>query len=328
MNITALDTIADNPHLFSIVTPIDVDRFEDLLTSHPNRPLVQSVCQSLREGFWPWASTAGRDYPDTYDNTEGRKPITDPAYLAFIREQCAIEEAAGRFSVPFGPALRPGMYGVPLWAVPKPHSDKLRLVVDHSAGAFSLNSMIPKSERSIHLDGLQQFGQALIQARETHADRPLVVWKSDVSHAYRILPMHPLWQIKQTVLVDGKRRVDLCNNFGGGGSGRIWGTFFGLVLWIATFIKLILDLFGYVDDITLLQLWDYLGVPHEKRKQEWGTSLVIIGFLVDTNSMTITMPDQSRFDLIAALRSFAVPKQRRPLVEFQRIAGWVNWSLN
>ncbi|KIY47513.1 hypothetical protein FISHEDRAFT_74617 [Fistulina hepatica ATCC 64428] len=246
----------------------------------------------------------------------------------------------------------PGMYAVPMWVVPKPHSNGLHLVVDHSAGQFSLNSMIPKAERSVHLDGLQQLGQALLSARKQHPNCPLVVWKSDVSRAYRILPMHPLWQIKQTVVLDAERRVDFDNDFGGGGSGRVWSVFFTLMLWIATFIKFILDLFAYVDDafswdfadnllwyepyqtwylmkqVKLLRLWDDLGIPHQRRKQEWGRSLTIIGLLIDANEMTITMPDQSRFDLIAALRAFAVPKHRRPLIEFQRLAGWVNWSLN
>ncbi|KIY52562.1 hypothetical protein FISHEDRAFT_69757 [Fistulina hepatica ATCC 64428] len=352
MNITALDTIQDKPHLFKVDTAVNIVRFEELLVDHPNPSLVASVCRGLRDGFWPWASHQGRDYPETYDNAESRPPLSDPAHVAFAREQFALEVNKRCFSQPFGPTLLPGMYGVPIWVVPKPHSDKLRLVVDHSAGAYSLNSMIPKSERTVHLDGLQQLGQALIRARREHGDKPLVIWKSDISEAYRLLPMNPLWQIKQTVVFDAKRHVDWRNNFGGGGSGRIWTTFFALVLWIALFIKFILDLFAYVDDafswdftgnlvwyepyhawyprkqVLFLQLLDDLGIPHEKRKQEWGTSLVVIGLLVDTVTMTISMPDQSRLDLITVLRSFAVPRQRRHLCEFQQLGGWINWALN
>ena len=29
-----------------------------------------------------------------------------------------------------------------------------------------------------------------------------VAWKSDIAEAYRILPMHPHWQIKQVTQVD------------------------------------------------------------------------------------------------------------------------------
>ena len=40
-------TINENPHLFDIVTPIFVERFKDLLESHPNQPFVKSVCHGL-----------------------------------------------------------------------------------------------------------------------------------------------------------------------------------------------------------------------------------------------------------------------------------------
>ena len=68
----------------------------------------------------------------------------------------------------------------------------------------------------------------------------------------------------------------------------------GLVLWIAIFVKYLADLFGYIDDnfsfdvdgnvlwyepyrcyyptkqTKLLMLWDEIGLPHEKPKQEYG----------------------------------------------------------
>jgi hypothetical protein len=55
--------------------------------------------------------------------------------------QCKKEMKAECFSQPFG-TLLPGMNIVPVHVVPKPLDDKLCLVVDHSAGPYSLNSMI------------------------------------------------------------------------------------------------------------------------------------------------------------------------------------------
>src|SRR5882762_2791238 len=57
---------------------------------------------------------------------------------------------------------------------------------------------------------------------------------------------------------------------------------------------------------------------------------MIIGFDVDPNTMTITMPDVARSDLLNTLRDFAHPGQHRPLREYQRLAGlgWINWALN
>jgi hypothetical protein len=50
-------TIAKHPDLFKVVTPINVEVFAHLLGDHPNQPFVRSVCDGLRNGFWPWADT-------------------------------------------------------------------------------------------------------------------------------------------------------------------------------------------------------------------------------------------------------------------------------
>jgi hypothetical protein len=92
-------------------------------------------------------------------------------------------------------------------------------------------------------------------------------------------------------------------------------------------VKLITDLLAYVDNsfswelednllhyapynkllpakqVHLLELWDELGIHHDKWKQEWGPKLAIIGMEVDANDMTITMPTQLRNELLATIRN-------------------------
>ncbi|PBK94094.1 DNA/RNA polymerase [Armillaria gallica] len=344
-NHVALDTIKSHLTLFHIITPINITCFRELLDSHPNQELVSSVCVGLEAGFWPWADTNNPGYPTTNDNSF--RPLRDHSHVDFIRSQRDTEIDLGRFSHSFGSDLLPGMHSF------KPHSTKLRLIVNHSAGDFSPNSMIPKHEGHAHLDTLKHLGRALIHARRKHGrDVKLVLFKSDVSQAYRRLPMHVLWKIRQVVTIENQHHVDRCNNFGNRGAGRIWCTFFGLVLWIATFVKLLTDIFGYVNDsfswefadretwygpyqkylpakqTTLLTLFDELGVPHEEGKQLHGCILTIIGFDVDPNAMTITMPITSRLELISAIRNFAVVGSRRSLHDFESLGGWCNWSFN
>ncbi len=115
---------------------------------------------------------------------------------------------------------------------------------------------------------------------------------------------------------------------------------------------MLLDIFGYVDDsfswefanqktwyepyrkffpskqAALLTLFDELGVPHEEEKQLHGHILTIIGFDVDPNAMTITMPISSRLELIHAIRNFALVGTHRPLRDLDSLAGWCNWSFN
>lgn len=136
-NLDALSTIRSRPDLFKIVTPIDASRFRDLLSTHPNQPFVHSVYLGLTEGFWPLADTRSTGAPDTADYSG--HSVWEGDKLSFFEETRDEEVSSGRWSADFGPDLLPGMYSSPIFAVPKPHSSKFRMVVDHSAGEFSLN---------------------------------------------------------------------------------------------------------------------------------------------------------------------------------------------
>src|SRR5882724_7179441 len=103
--------------------------------------------------------------------------------MQFTRDQCDIEIKLGCYSLSFGPDLLPGMYSPPINAVPKPHSDKLQLINDHSAGSFSLNSWIKREDATLHLDNLQDFGSLLKTARTCLGCPPAYIFKSDVSQA-------------------------------------------------------------------------------------------------------------------------------------------------
>lgn len=344
-------TLDRYPHLFRIVTPIDVDRFEFLLANHPNRPLVESVVQGLRKGFWPFAETEGQDFPDTWD--EGSMAL-DVEAEAFVEEYARAEQAVDRYSEPFGSELLPGMYSMPIHAVPKPHSDKLRLINNHSAGLWSLNAMIDRGKVGMRPDNVQDLGKNLVHFRNLHGDAPVWLFKSDVKNAYRLLPMHPLWQLKQVVTVNDQRQVDRCLCFGSRGSPDIWSAFQALVVWIAINVKGVDDLLAYMDDtfsydpaedlllykpyqsfmppkqVQLLRLWDELHIPHAPEKQLYGRSLTIIGFSVDATTMKITLPRERLDELVHAIHSFiddAVLRRRR-LREWQQLAGWINWALN
>ena len=104
------------------------------------------------------------------------------------------------------------------------------------------------------MDSISDLTTALLRYRQSHPTTSLVMFKSDVSAAYRRLPLHALWQIKQMATIDGIRHVDRCTSFGGRGSCRSYTAFMGLVLWIAIFIKSLADLFGYIDNNFCLML--------------------------------------------------------------------------
>ncbi|KAJ3846154.1 hypothetical protein EV368DRAFT_53170, partial [Lentinula lateritia] len=81
------------------------------------------------------------------------------------------------------------------------------------------------------------------------------------------------------------------------------------------------------EQVKLLQLWDFLGIPHKQPKQVWSETLTIIGFLVDPNKLTVTLPASSKDKLVVQVKKFAASCWRT-LQEWQQLTSWVNWSLN
>lgn len=230
-NFRVTQTLGLHPDLFKIITPIKTDVLERLVASHLNRPFVTSVIQSLKNGFWPYADTKPFTYPLTCDMSLG--PPEDENEANFLRAQRDIEIAAERFSHDFGVHLYDGMYSLPIHAVPKPKSTDLRLVTNQSAGPFSLNSMIAYADIcGFPMDNMRHLGDLLLQVHDS-SQQPLVLWKSDVANAYRLIPMHPRWQIKQVVTIDNHQHIDRCNCFGGRASLNCWGAFNSLVTWSA-----------------------------------------------------------------------------------------------
>jgi hypothetical protein len=51
----------------------------------------------------------------------------------------------------------------------------------------------------------------------------------------------------------------------------------------------------------LLKLWDELGIPHKEKKQVFGSPLTSIGFDINPNMMSITMPKNTKTELLHKL---------------------------
>jgi hypothetical protein len=349
-NKVARKTISQNPHLFEIVSPIKTDVLRKYLKDHPNKRFYKSAIRGLEEGFWPWADTT--NLPITYDGSGQHSNITNKDKANFIKKQAQEEMNLGRWSKPFGKKLKPGMHSSPIHAVPKSTPGEYRLVTDHSRGPHSLNSTIAKSQVKVKLDSIRDLGSKLLAVRKKHPKRKLILWKSDVKSAYRQLPVHPLWQIKQAVPVEGQFHIDRCNNFGSRGGGWNWDSVISLVNWIAIKKKGVSDLLGYVDDnfswefagkteyykpykkhmptkqVQLLKLWDELGIPHDEEKQLSGPSLPILGYDVDANKMTVKVPDEKKEKVVKLLRSHARVGKTYTVNDLQTAAGSVNSALS
>jgi hypothetical protein len=338
------DTIKSLGNAIKVETPFDVDKFESFLVDHPNRPFVNSVMKGLREGFWPFDESEWKI--ELEEITENYK--MDDTDLKALREFRDRELAAGRWSSALlDTELLPGMKVSPMFVIWQ--HGKPRVVTDHSASG--LNEGIPREEAHVKYDDMRSFGQTLHDAKECNPHRRLVTFKSDVATAFLNLPAHPLWQLRQVVVVDGRLHIVRRLVFGNRASPRCWCAVSGLMCWIATKKLNIVGLHVYMDDffgwdfadnlilyrdrhrpaqqVQLLILWEALACPFEDRKQDHGEQLKIIGFWVNINLGTISLSPQSITDIIDKINRFLSTVNRKPaLREWQRLGGHLNWLLN
>jgi hypothetical protein len=297
-------TIQSLGSAIKVDTPFNVDKFESLLVDHPNQPFVKSVTRGLREGFWPFDKSEWK--VELEEITENYKmDDKDQDALRAFRNR---EMLADRWSGPLPDTeLLPGMKVSPMfvvWQNEKPH-----VVTDHSASG--LNNGIPRTEASVKYDDMRTFGQSLHDAKLGNPGRRMVTFKSDVATAFLNLPAHPLWQLRQVVVVEGHLHIVRRLVFGNRASPRCWCAVSGLICWIAVRKLDIVGLHVYMDDffgwdfadqlvfyrgrhrprrqVQLLILWEAISCPFEDKKQDHGEQLKIIGFWVDINLGTISL---------------------------------------
>lgn len=179
------------------------------------------------------------------------------------------------------------------------------------------------------------------------AAKKLILWKRDVAHAYRNLPMHTQWQLHQLVNIGGYYYMDRCANFGSAASPKLWCLFFSLLLWIAVnrlgvkYINNLMDdtwgvshihsmsLFKGVrvplNQALLLLLFDTIGSPWDSSKQLSGSQLEIIGDYVDTDQISFTLSPEKKRGLIDNLQSFTAQPAHH-LKTWQSTLGWASWG--
>ena len=260
------------------------------LSGHPNPLFVNSVVKGLHDGFWPWADTHLGEYPDTLD--ESMPDPKDKREFEFICAQRGKEIEAGQFLHNFGEELLPGMYSMPIHVVPKPHLTNFRLVTNHSAGMYSLNSMIKREDICRYpLDNMTHLGEMLLKKKEC-PDEEQVLFKSDISDAYSSLFI--AFNLLVTWIGKNVCRIPALGTYSNDSFGVELArnmTFYEPYSWTMP-----------SSQVTLLKLWYHLGIPHKEKKQVFGANLTIIGIDMDANKLTLTLPRENKLELISLLK--------------------------
>ena len=250
-----------------VETPFNVNKLESMLTDHPNQPFVQSVMTGLREGFWPlndgeWKVEL-KEVIDNYSTDEG-----DLDTICNFRDK---GRSAGHWSDELSDSeLLPGMKMSPMFVVWQ--NGKAHVVTDHSGSG--INDGIPKSKAKVPYDDMHPFGQSLHDAHTDNPSHCIITFKSDVASAFLNLPAHPLWQLRQVVIVEGKLYIVRCLVFGNCASPCCWCTVSGLLCWLAIRKLSIFSLHVYMDDFFS---WNFDHVSWEALSTSTSSAALILG---------------------------------------------------
>ncbi|GAA5880568.1 hypothetical protein JCM1840_002976 [Sporobolomyces johnsonii] len=335
---------------------------EQELAGHPNRPLVNSFIRALRfDGFEPehdGTEPAGVD-PGTV-----RFPLEE-RHRRFIWETVEGEIAKGWVSPGTAQPI-PGVSYNSVFVV-ESENHRPRVVSDHTTSG--LNDGIPRESAPAVYDSVLELIRLLRWHRYASGrlSPAAVLWKLDVSSAFKLLVMSKRWQARQGIIVlrpdsDGGWRkshhVEWRGVFGGRAMPFLWTRFMSLLLWIARRRCILEHPLAYMDDqfhldlrptfvsrldeagapvllpasqAAVSDLWLSLGIPHKisNAKAPRGRAIDIVGFRVDLDAFSVSLPPSAVQRLVNEIAAFlATPDWHPSLRRWRQMAGWLSWALN
>ena len=203
---TAPPMAAAPPH-----SPLNADAFEHLLHDHPNRPWVQWLVTSIREGFYNYS-----DMPETDQAVYG--PMQSALeWKAEVSEWLQTEVAAGRM-LRFADKPHPFAVASPVGEAPK-HGGKHRVIHNLSKRGRdlrgniidSVNDCIPPSDFSCRYMVVQELVASLNLLRQHGGTE----WAAcGIVRGFRNMPLHPSCYHLHTLVWEGEWYVDVAVGFG------------------------------------------------------------------------------------------------------------------
>ncbi|VDB90881.1 unnamed protein product [Peniophora sp. CBMAI 1063] len=317
-----------------VVTPLDANAIETLLGKLGLLGEWQHVIDSLRSGFDAGVDTkVDRTFiPKNHSSIQ-----LDPT---FIDTYIAAEVAANRFVGPFEPDTLERIIGPfrtnPLGLVPKPGTDKHRMVNDLSFPRDgdpvpAVNLAIDRSQFITEWGDFTKMAQAVLDAPPG-----TMAATFDISAAYRITPIRPDQQHVLCVTWRGKVYIDRAACFGMASSSGIFGAIADMLVAIykASGYRVVLK---WVDDFVVFRLpgdsfseedfvhlTSALGVPWSVAKtRSFAYRQKYIGFIWDLVRKTVAMPEEKLSALRSLLDAWLEPKAKFNAGEAESLHGKV-----
>jgi len=313
---------------YKLNTPINLAQFEQELSKHPNRPLVEWALSALRFGV----RTGYNGNRSGYEHSNLKSAAEQPAVL---RDNIQKELEAGRL---LGPStVVPTKAKIsPLGIVPKLRSDKFR-TINHLSFPYGSSVNDGQDDDDLHTE-YDLVGVTLDWVR--HHGKGCWIMGGDVENAFRIIPVHPADILLQYFKFEGKVYGDTNLVFGMRSSPVVFNTFAGLMGWICIKNYEIACLNNYMDDyisispsketsqqtfILFQSIFAKNGWPLKDSKLVPPTQRTIhLGHEIDTQLMTVRLPEDRKIALIEELDRWA-GSHSEPLKHWQSLAGWLIW---
>ena len=316
-----------DPLIFNTISIVDIQKFSHYTTSHPNRPLIEYLIQGLKSGF-RLGYTGVRKL--SLMNNLSSLELAPDALPAFIHKEIELGRVSGPFSLEQPPTK---IFMVnPLGLVEKRDTDPLeyRVITHHSAPhGSSVNDGIDRHEFKISFDTLKHAVRWI-----RHFGKGALLSKIDIKEAYRILPVHPIDQLLQGMVLDGKLYFDKALAFGSRSSCGIFCRFADIIAWIA-YNNGIPAIIHYVDDFLIISCPDnttekdsFLALLEDlkvlvkiQKLKGLSTKLIYLGFEIDTVNMTASLSAQRKHGLLQYLKKWhrkksAYSREIRSLVDY------------
>lgn len=309
------DTMLASAHAsaLKVITPLAHDAWHRILVNCSLLTQFHDVPLGLRNGFKTGVSSSliAPYIPDNH-----KSALTSPLIVNdHIRKELDLKRYSGPFSVSQLLTLIGPFRTAPLGVVPKPNSNKSRIIQDLSYPRNDPNFASVNSE--INSDDFPCEWGSFAQCYFLVAKAPLgtEVAVFDVDSAYRNIPIHPDDQRHFCVSWEGQVYIDHCVAFGSDSSaglfGRVADCFVAIIKYHGAqqVLKWVDDIiffrypcnslppYSYSYDATLVfNIANDLGLPWALPKfHDFSSSFIYLGFLWNIEERTVQLPESKKF---------------------------------
>ena len=291
------------------ISYVNVAEFSALLRTHPNRILVDYLIKGLTEGF-------DIGFNGIMSTTRPKNLLSAMQNKEAVNELINKELVRGHTSGPFESPPFKNLHCSPIGAVIK-KNNSYRLIMDLSQPkGQSINEHINKTDFSVqytHFDVATEM--VYVQGQSCYLS------KVDVKHAFRLLPVKPSDWPLLGYYWEGSYYIDTLLPFGLRSSQAIFNQFADVECWIIQHVYKLKNIVHYADDFFLVSAQNYneakndlqnlinafqqLDIPLAAEKIVGPTKkLTYLGIEIDSNDLTISIPDEKYIELMNSLPSW------------------------